>query len=69
MTASPNFIYSIFDGDDSSGSNSATPPPGSGALERLFQADYDAFLKADIPVGKLKHWNGLYAVNETEQVV
>lgn len=72
MTASPNFIYGIHDGDGSAGSNSVSPPPGSAALEKLFQedfeskklpwasyaftgsSDYDAFLKAGIPAGKLE---------------
>ena len=42
MTASPNYIYGILDGDDSSGSNIQTAPPGSGALERLFQDDFNS---------------------------
>ncbi|CAE7186216.1 unnamed protein product [Rhizoctonia solani] len=42
MTASPNYIYGIHDGDGSSGSNSVTPPPGSAALEKLFQDDFES---------------------------
>ncbi|CUA76403.1 aminopeptidase Y [Rhizoctonia solani] len=42
MPASPNYIYGIHDGDDSSGENGSTPPPGSGALEKLFQDDFEA---------------------------
>ncbi|KAF8603992.1 aminopeptidase Y [Ceratobasidium sp. AG-I] len=42
MTASPNYIYGILDGDDSSGSNIQTTPPGSAALERLFQDDFNS---------------------------
>ncbi|KAH7334530.1 aminopeptidase Y [Rhizoctonia solani] len=42
MTASPNYIYGIHDGDGSSGSNSVTPPPGSAALEKLFQNDFES---------------------------
>ncbi|QRV83392.1 Peptidase family M28 protein [Ceratobasidium sp. AG-Ba] len=42
MTASPNYIYGIHDGDGSGGSNSVTPPPGSAALEKLFQEDFES---------------------------
>ncbi|KEP49039.1 aminopeptidase Y [Rhizoctonia solani 123E] len=42
MTASPNYLYGIHDGDGSSGSNSVTPPPGSAALEKLFQEDFES---------------------------
>ncbi|CAE6433962.1 unnamed protein product [Rhizoctonia solani] len=42
MTASPNYIYGIHDGDGSSGSNNVTPPPGSAALEKLFQNDFES---------------------------
>lgn len=46
MTASPNYIYGILDGDDSAGSNIQTSPPGSAALEHLFQ---DYFNSKNIP--------------------
>ncbi|KAG8680962.1 Leucyl aminopeptidase yscIV, partial [Ceratobasidium sp. 395] len=42
MTASPNYIYGIHDGDNSSGSNSIPSPPGSAALEKLFQTDFES---------------------------
>ncbi|KAG9124637.1 hypothetical protein FRC07_010832 [Ceratobasidium sp. 392] len=42
MTASPNYIYGIHDGDNSSGSNSVPSPPGSAALEKLFQTDFES---------------------------
>lgn len=42
MSASPNYIYGILDGDDSSGSNIQTAPPGSSALEKLFQDDFNS---------------------------
>ncbi|KAG9076315.1 hypothetical protein FS749_011925, partial [Ceratobasidium sp. UAMH 11750] len=42
MTASPNYIYGIHDGDNSSGSNSTPSPPGSAALEKLFQKDFES---------------------------
>ncbi|CUA77971.1 aminopeptidase Y [Rhizoctonia solani] len=42
MTASPNYIYGIHDGDGSAGSNNVTPPPGSAALEKLFQQDFES---------------------------
>ncbi|ELU37922.1 aminopeptidase Y [Rhizoctonia solani AG-1 IA] len=42
MTASPNYLYGIHDGDNSAGSNNVTPPPGSAALEKLFQDDFES---------------------------
>ncbi|KAG8925564.1 Leucyl aminopeptidase yscIV [Tulasnella sp. 418] len=43
MTASPNGIYGIHDGDNSEGANTpAVAPAGSAALEKLFQADFDS---------------------------
>ncbi|QRW24512.1 Peptidase family M28 protein [Rhizoctonia solani] len=69
--ASPNYIYGIYDGCNASEYNTVTPPPGSSALQKLFQedfeskalpwtnfafntsSDYNAFLKAGIPVGGL----------------
>ncbi|CEL56744.1 putative aminopeptidase [Rhizoctonia solani AG-1 IB] len=40
--ASPNYIYGIHDGSNSSEFNTIVPPPGSAALERLFQADFES---------------------------
>jgi hypothetical protein len=42
MIASPNFVYGILDGDNSTGTNTVPPPSGSGALEKLFQDDFDS---------------------------
>ncbi|KAG5644375.1 hypothetical protein DXG03_008603 [Asterophora parasitica] len=42
MTASPNYIIGVYDADNSSGQNTGLPaPPGSAAIERLYQQHYD----------------------------
>ncbi len=40
MVASPNFIYGVYDADESTFAASAPVPPGSAALEDLFEAYY-----------------------------
>lgn len=42
MVGSPNFIYGVYDADESSFPASAPVPPGSAALEDLFEAYYSA---------------------------
>ena len=42
MIASPNYVFGIYDGDSSGAVVSATPPPGSGQIEKLFQAYFTA---------------------------
>lgn len=42
MIASPNHIYGIYDGDNSSGGTDRNPPPGSGQIEKLFESYFDA---------------------------
>ncbi len=46
MVGSPNFVYGVYDADESSFVASAPVPPGSAELEDLFEAYYSA---ADIP--------------------
>ncbi|KAF8756250.1 peptidase M28 family [Rhizoctonia solani] len=48
MTASPNYLYGIHDGD-----NSAVEEAPMGVLRFHLELDYDAFLKAGIPAGGL----------------
>ncbi|WP_440072099.1 M20/M25/M40 family metallo-hydrolase [Streptosporangium sp. OZ121] len=42
MIASPNYVFGIYDGDSSGAVAGATPPPGSGPIEKLFQAYFEA---------------------------
>ncbi|MER5651135.1 M20/M25/M40 family metallo-hydrolase [Streptosporangium sp. NPDC002524] len=42
MIASPNYVFGIYDGDSSGPVSGATPPPGSGQIEKLFQAYFEA---------------------------
>ncbi|MFF3443826.1 M28 family metallopeptidase [Streptosporangium sp. NPDC002721] len=42
MIASPNYVFGIYDGDSSGPVAGATPPPGSGQIEKLFQAYFAA---------------------------
>ncbi|MEV8631037.1 M28 family metallopeptidase [Streptosporangium sp. NPDC051023] len=42
MIASPNFIYGIYDGDDSDHTGSPAGPPGSDKIEKLFEAYFTA---------------------------
>ncbi|MGJ6967553.1 M28 family metallopeptidase [Streptosporangium sp. G11] len=42
MIASPNHVFGIYDGDSSGEVPGATPPPGSGHIEKLFQAYFTA---------------------------
>ncbi|MEU8382413.1 M28 family metallopeptidase [Streptosporangium sp. NPDC048865] len=42
MIASPNYVFGIYDGDSSGPVAGATPPPGSGQIEKLFQAYFEA---------------------------
>jgi Zn-dependent M28 family amino/carboxypeptidase len=42
MVGSPNFIYGVYDADESSFEATAPVPPGSAALEDLFEAYYSA---------------------------
>ncbi|MEU3170133.1 M20/M25/M40 family metallo-hydrolase [Streptosporangium sp. NPDC006930] len=42
MIASPNYVFGIYDGDSSGNVISATPPPGSGQIEKLLQAYFEA---------------------------
>ncbi|KAB5596108.1 Aminopeptidase Y [Ceratobasidium theobromae] len=38
MVASPNYVYAIYDGDGSAGINPGPTPPGSGAIEKVFNS-------------------------------
>ncbi|GAA4197688.1 aminopeptidase PaaP [Streptosporangium oxazolinicum] len=42
MIASPNYVFGIYDGDSSGTTVGATPPAGSGQIEKLFQAYFTA---------------------------
>jgi len=42
MIASPNFVYFIYDGDDSDGVGAGPGPDGSAAIEKTFEAFYDS---------------------------
>ncbi|MFF5109961.1 M28 family metallopeptidase [Streptosporangium sp. NPDC000509] len=42
MIASPNYVFGIYDGNSSGEVISATPPPGSGQIERLLQTYFEA---------------------------
>ncbi|MFB9680827.1 M28 family metallopeptidase [Streptosporangium vulgare] len=42
MIASPNYVFGIYDGDSSGPVAGATPPPGSGRIEKLFQGYFEA---------------------------
>ncbi|MEU8207129.1 M20/M25/M40 family metallo-hydrolase [Streptosporangium sp. NPDC049046] len=42
MIASPNHVFGIYDGNSSGNVISATPPPGSGQIEKLLQAYFEA---------------------------
>lgn len=42
MIASPNHVFGIYDGDSSGTAVGATPPAGSGQIEKLFQAYFTA---------------------------
>jgi aminopeptidase Y len=42
MIGSPNFVYFVYDGDDSDGVGAGPGPDGSAAIERTFEAFYDS---------------------------
>ncbi len=42
MIASPNFVYGIYDGDDSDGVGAGPGPEGSAQIERTFEQYYEA---------------------------
>jgi len=42
MIASPNYVFGIYDGDSSGNGIGVTPPPGSGQIEKLLQAYFEA---------------------------
>jgi len=42
MIGSPNFVYFIYDGDDSDGVGAGPGPEGSAEIEEFFEAFYDA---------------------------
>jgi Zn-dependent M28 family amino/carboxypeptidase len=42
MIGSPNFVYFVYDGDDSDGIGAGPGPDGSAAIERTFEAFYDS---------------------------
>ncbi|MEV7013822.1 M28 family metallopeptidase [Streptosporangium sp. NPDC051022] len=42
MIASPNFVYGIYDGDDSDATGAPAGPPGSDKIEKLFESYFKA---------------------------
>ncbi len=42
MIGSPNFVYFIYDGDDSDGVGAGAGPPGSAEIEKFFEGFYEA---------------------------
>lgn len=42
MIASPNYVFKIYDGDDSDGEGAGPGPAGSDVIEKYFEAFYDA---------------------------